>query len=64
MAQVFSSSSDWVRPVSCPTCKSTSIVTTAKQPDADSYWRCSDCGDVWNAARAKPRGYGVVNHWK
>lgn len=35
----------------CPVCGSSSIVTTAKKPDADSYWRCESCGEVWNVAR-------------
>jgi predicted Zn finger-like uncharacterized protein len=38
-------------PQSCPSCTSTSITSTAKIPDANSYWRCSRCGEVWNAAR-------------
>ena len=52
--------SDHVTPATCPACRSTSIVTTAKIPDADSYWRCTSCGEVWNAARAQTnrrRGY-------
>ena len=39
-------------PIACPTCRSASITTTAKTPNADSYWRCESCGDVWNGARA------------
>ena len=38
-------------PTTCPFCRSTSIVTTAKSPDADSYYRCTTCGEIWNAAR-------------
>lgn len=38
-------------PASCPTCKSASILTTAKTPDSTSYWRCTKCGDVWNDSR-------------
>ena len=38
-------------PTSCPTCKSGAITTTAKSPDAASYWRCTKCGDVWNDVR-------------
>jgi predicted Zn finger-like uncharacterized protein len=38
---------------SCPGCESLSIVTTSKTPDADSYWRCTKCGDVWNMARSR-----------
>ncbi len=39
-------------PTSCPACGSSSIVTTAKNPDSNSYWRCKDCGEVWNASRS------------
>ena len=42
-------------PGSCPTCRSSSIVTTAKIPDADSYWRCTACGEVWNNTRRTTR---------
>jgi|SwirhirootsSR3_FD_contig_31_1112234_length_583_multi_2_in_0_out_0_2 hypothetical protein len=38
-------------PQSCPSCLSPSILSTAKIPDANSYWRCSRCGEVWNPAR-------------
>ena len=45
-------------PASCPTCRSSAIVTTAKIPDADSYWRCTSCGEVWNDSRRQPQ-YGA-----
>jgi transposase-like protein len=38
-------------PSTCPVCRSDSISTTAKTPDANSYWRCEACGEVWNAGR-------------
>ena len=38
-------------PASCPTCQSSSILTTAKVPDSNSYWRCQSCGEIWNGAR-------------
>jgi predicted Zn finger-like uncharacterized protein len=44
-------------PASCPKCKSSSIVTTAKIPDADSYWRCTNCGEVWNDSRRQTPPY-------
>jgi predicted Zn finger-like uncharacterized protein len=46
-------------PASCPTCRSSSIVTTAKSPDAESYWRCTNCGEVWNDSRRQTPPYGV-----
>ena len=42
-------------PVACPTCRSTSIATTAKNPDSGSYWRCAVCGEIWNASRHHAR---------
>ena len=46
------------RPASCPLCQSAAIVTSAKIPDATSYWRCTNCGEVWNSARSQPTPYG------
>jgi predicted Zn finger-like uncharacterized protein len=41
-------------PVSCPACSSSAIVTTTKNPDANSYWRCRTCGEIWNSVRTRP----------
>jgi len=41
-----------VSPATCPFCRSSSIVTKAKSPDADSYWRCMTCGEIWNGTRS------------
>lgn len=38
-------------PASCPACHSRAVVTKAKRPDASSYWRCLDCGEMWNVTR-------------
>jgi hypothetical protein len=35
----------------CPTCGSAATVTAAATPSAESYWRCTKCGDVWNVSR-------------
>ena len=35
----------------CPRCTSAHVIATAKRPDADSYWRCNACGEVWSPAR-------------
>lgn len=45
-------------PIACPACRSSSISTTARNPDANAYWRCGRCGEVWNASRreAGPTG--------
>jgi predicted Zn finger-like uncharacterized protein len=45
-------------PSACPSCQSTSITTTAKVPDSTSYWRCTKCGDVWNASRRSDPRHG------
>ena len=47
-----------VKPASCPACTSASIVTTAKSPDADTYWRCTNCGEIWNVSRSQKQQYG------
>ncbi len=38
-------------PTQCPSCGGHSLVTTAKVPSAESYWRCDGCGEVWNDSR-------------
>jgi hypothetical protein len=40
-------------PSACPVCRSSSIVTTVKTPDVNTYWRCAKCGEVWNVARRR-----------
>ena len=45
-------------PSACPVCQSSSIATSAKSPDANSYWRCATCGEVWNVARWHRAGSG------
>ena len=42
-------------PATCPACQSSSVTTTAKRPDIDSYWRCERCGEVWNVGRRHDR---------
>ena len=50
-------------PPACPSCHSTATVTTSASPDADSYWRCTKCGEVWNVARAHTDRYGTTR-WR
>jgi predicted Zn finger-like uncharacterized protein len=38
-------------PSRCPACRSQDVKTTSKVASADAYWRCGDCGEVWNVAR-------------
>lgn len=45
-------------PASCPTCRSSSITTTAKIPDSSSYWRCTKCGEIWNDSRRDVSRHG------
>lgn len=42
-------------PRACPACAATTIVTTAKVPRTDSYWRCLSCGEIWTPARRDHR---------
>ncbi len=46
-------------PPACPNCRSTATVTTSASPNADSYWRCTKCGDVWNVARSRTNRYSA-----
>lgn len=59
LASIPSTSSAHVTPAACPACQSLSIVTTAKRPDADSYWRCTSCGEVWNVSRSQANRHGA-----
>jgi predicted Zn finger-like uncharacterized protein len=45
-------------PETCPACQSSAIVTTEKNPDASTYWRCESCGEVWNDSRLDAPRYG------
>ena len=38
-------------PAVCPACRSTELTTASKVVDANTYWRCKRCGEVWNATR-------------
>jgi predicted Zn finger-like uncharacterized protein len=50
-------------PSSCPACRSSAISTTSKSPDAESYWRCGACGEVWNVGRRRGIQRGA-NPWR
>jgi hypothetical protein len=40
-------------------------VTTSKTPDAESYWRCKGCGEVWNVSRRHEHHDGAGNRrWR
>lgn len=38
-------------PTGCPVCGSRTITTMAKPANAESYWRCEGCGEVWHPGR-------------
>ena len=38
-------------PSRCPACRSQDVKTTSKVATTDAYWRCGECGEVWNVAR-------------
>ena len=44
-------------PDACPFCRSRDIATTSKAVDASSYWRCTACGQIWNASRLQHGRY-------
>jgi transposase-like protein len=35
-------------PPACPKCRSTDTSSAAKRPTSQSYWRCLECGEVFN----------------
>ncbi|MET0214760.1 MAG: MJ0042-type zinc finger domain-containing protein [Vicinamibacterales bacterium] len=51
-------------PPPCPSCRSTATVTTSPSPNAESYWRCTKCGDVWNVARAQADRFRARHTWR
>jgi ribosomal protein L37AE/L43A len=40
-----------VAPKACPFCGSADVTTTAKDVNVSTYWRCTACGQIWNAGR-------------
>jgi predicted Zn finger-like uncharacterized protein len=59
-----SSATPQAPPASCPSCRSSSIITTAKKADDDSYWRCTTCGEIWNVKRSVTGSYGGGRRWR
>ena len=37
-------------PLQCPFCQTTQIVHTGRMTD-DTYYRCQQCGQIWNPLR-------------
>lgn len=56
--------SDLTLPTACPSCRSSSITTTAKNPDATSYWRCGSCGEIWNVSRRDVTTRNSARPWR
>ena len=40
-------------PTACPFCQSTKITTPSEKVDANTYWRCDACGQMWTVARQR-----------
>lgn len=40
----------------CPFCSSLDVKTTSKAVNESTYWRCTACGQIWNAGRLQQRG--------
>lgn len=38
-------------PKVCPFCSSPNVKTTSKTVTVSTYWRCTACGQIWNAGR-------------
>jgi tRNA(Ile2) C34 agmatinyltransferase TiaS len=39
----------------CPSCGTLTGETASKNVNASTYWRCTRCGEIWNAARLESR---------
>jgi ribosomal protein L37AE/L43A len=40
----------------CPFCKSADVKTASKEINVSTYWRCLQCGQIWNSGRLqRPR---------
>jgi ribosomal protein L37AE/L43A len=46
-------------PDTCPFCRSRKLTTASRTVTAATYWRCTTCGEIWNASRLESgsRGY-------
>jgi len=51
------------KPSECPACRSSSVTTRDKHPDVNSYWRCEQCGEIWNVGRRHDGPRGAVT-WR
>jgi transposase-like protein len=40
-----------MKPAKCPECASKKIGTLAAIVTRDTYWRCHECGTIWNELR-------------
>jgi transposase-like protein len=38
-------------PEVCPFCRSVDVKTTSKDVTVSTYFRCTACGQIWNAGR-------------
>ena len=51
-------------PTCCPACHSVNVTTTSKTITAETYWRCSRCGEVWNVGRRENGSQGYRRGWR
>jgi transposase-like protein len=43
-------------PKACPFCRSSDLTTSSKEINVSTYWRCTACGQIWNAGRLQRGG--------
>jgi transposase-like protein len=53
-------------PTACPFCRSSKITTASEKADAQAYWRCEACGEMWNLDRLNTasRKYTDGSRWR
>jgi uncharacterized Zn finger protein len=49
-----------LKPAQCPECGSKKFGTLAANITRDTYWRCHECGTVWNEIRYRQQR---KRHW-
>jgi transposase-like protein len=50
-------------PTACPFCQSSKLSTPSEKVDANTYWRCDACGQMWNVGRLKPARNQFGGRW-
>jgi transposase-like protein len=50
-------------PTVCPFCQSSKVSVPTEKVDANTYWRCDACGQMWNVGRLRPARHQFGGRW-